>query len=94
MCLFCWSAERRVKLRTVEQRRLVFPDPLPRPPPPPPPADGGGRGVLQEPPRGGEDHAVRHGPGPVPAPRRRRLPGPQHPVGLLHAPGSRGESWF
>lgn len=42
--------------------------------------DSRGRVVLQEPPRGGEDHAVRHGPGLIEGARRHRLPGPKRQV--------------
>lgn len=36
--------------------------------------------VLQESPRGGEDDAVRHGPGLIQDARRHRLSGPKHQV--------------
>lgn len=41
-----------------------------------------GRGLvfLQESPRGGEDHAVRHGPGLIEESRGHRLSGPKHQV--------------
>lgn len=42
--------------------------------------DADGFVVLQESPRGGEDHAVRHGPGFIEDARRHRLSGPKHQV--------------
>lgn len=42
--------------------------------------DGGGCVVLQESPRGGEDDAVRHGPGLIEDARRHRMSGPKRQV--------------